>query len=290
MSKDKARLGRGLDAIFGENVNSVLEDIQKGTSDLYVSSKTDIPLDEIRMNPYQPRKHFDDGKIEELAQSIREHGVFTPVLVRQSKHGYELIAGERRVRASRVAGRDTIPAIIMTFNDDEMLEISLIENIQREDLNVIEEATAYSKMTQRFGYTQEDLAKRVGKSREHISNTLRLLRLPQVVQQMVSDNKLQMGHVRPLITLNDDKEIIEAAKKAVNLGLSVRAVEKMVKKPSDKEPKKEVGIDFSYARKLLESKVQSKVVIDDSKITIVYYGIEDLNRILEALDVLEKED
>ena len=145
-------------------------------------------------------------------------------------------------------------------------------------------------MTQRFGYTQEDLAKRVGKSREHISNTLRLLRLPQVVQQMVSDNKLQMGHVRPLITLNDDKEIIEAAKKAVNLGLSVRAVEKMVKKPSDKDSKKEVSIDFSYARKLLESKVQSKVVIDDSKITIVYHGIEDLNRILEALDVLEKED
>lgn len=290
MSKEKARLGRGLDAIFGENVNSVLEDIQRGNSDLYVSAKTDIPLDEIRMNPYQPRQHFDEAKIEELAQSIREHGVFTPVLVRQGKHGYELIAGERRVRASRVAGRNTIPAIIMTFTDDEMLEISLIENIQREDLNVIEEATAYSKMVQRFGYTQDDLAKRVGKSREHIANTLRLLRLPQVVQQMVSDNKLQMGHVRPLITLNDDKEIIEAAKKAVNLGLSVRAVEQMVKKPSEKETKKEVSTDFSYVRKLLEAKVQSKVSIDDSKITITYHGISDLNRILEALDVLEKED
>ena len=178
----------------------------------------------------------------------------------------------------------------MTFTDDEMLEISLIENIQREDLNVIEEAAAYSKMVQRFGYTQDDLAKRVGKSREHIANTLRLLRLPQVVQQMVSDNKLQMGHVRPLITLNDDKEIIEAAKKAVNLGLSVRAVEQMVKKPSEKETKKEVSTDFSYVRKLLEAKVQSKVSIDDSKITITYHGISDLNRILEALDVLEKED
>ena len=290
MSKDKTRLGRGLGAIFGEDVNSVLEDIQRGASDLYVSAKTDIPLAEIRMNPYQPRQHFDESKIEELAQSIREHGVFTPILVRQSKHGYELIAGERRVRASKVAGKETIPAIIMAFNDDEMLEISLIENIQREDLNIIEEATAYSKMIQRFGYTQEDLSKRVGKSREHIANTLRLLRLPQVVQQMVSDNKLQMGHVRPLITLNDDKEIIEAAKKAVNLGLSVRAVEQMVKKPSEKPTKKEVSTDFSYARKLLESKVQSKVTIDDSKITIAYHGIADLNRILEALDVLENED
>ncbi len=290
MSKDKTRLGRGLGAIFGEDVNSVLEDIQRGASDLYVSAKSDIPLVEIRMNPYQPRQHFDEGKIEELAQSIREHGVFTPILVRQSKHGYELIAGERRVRASKSAGRETIPAIIMSFNDDEMLEISLIENIQREDLNIIEEATAYSKMIQRFGYTQEDLSKRVGKSREHIANTLRLLRLPQVVQQMVSDGKLQMGHVRPLITLNDDKEIIEAAKKAVNLGLSVRAVEQMVKKPKEKPTKKEVSTDFSYVRKLLEAKIQSKVSIDDSKITISYHGIADLNRILEALDVLENEN
>lgn len=289
MSEKKNRLGKGLDAIFGDDVSSVLEDIQKGNSSINVMGRMEVEVSKVRTNPYQPRKNFDQQKIDELAQSIAEHGVFTPILVRESLGGYELIAGERRLRATKKAGLEKIPAIIMTFTDEEMMEISLIENIQREDLNVIEEAMAFFKMIERFNYTQEELGKRVGKSREYIANILRLLKLPNEIQQMVVDKKLTMGHVRPLITLGSEKEMLEVAKKAANLGMSVRAVESMLKKPESKpkvEPDKK---RFSYARRLLESKVQSKVSIDEQRITIKYFGDADLNRILEALGVIEEE-
>ena len=160
------RLGKGLDAIFGENLESVLEEIQSGGSD---HPQTEIELKEIRPNPYQPRKVFDESKIQELAQSIREHGVFTPVLVRKSLQGYELIAGERRVRASKEAKKTTIPAIILEFTEEQMMEISLLENIQREDLNAIEEANAYQRLVERMGYTQEQLAEQLSVSRQAIS-------------------------------------------------------------------------------------------------------------------------
>ena len=193
MKKDEARLGKGLGAIFGDDLSNVIEEIQQGDE----SRQSEIKLSEIRPNPYQPRKIFDDEKIGELAQSIKEHGVFTPVLLRKSVKGYELIAGERRVRASKKAGLKTIPAIVMEFTEEQMMEISLLENIQREDLNAIEEAQAYQRLIERLDYTQEKLAQRVGKSREHITNTLRLLKLPKSVQHLVTENKLSMGHVRP---------------------------------------------------------------------------------------------
>ena len=180
----------------------MIEEIQQGDE----SRQSEIKLSEIRPNPYQPRKIFDDEKIGELAQSIKEHGVFTPVLLRKSVKGYELIAGERRVRASKKAGLKTIPAIVMEFTEEQMMEISLLENIQREDLNAIEEAQAYQRLIERLDYTQEKLAQRVGKSREHITNTLRLLKLPKSVQQLVTENKLSMGHVRPLVTIEDEGE------------------------------------------------------------------------------------
>ena len=183
--KSEARLGKGLAAIFGEDVSDVLEDIQQGKSDTHVSGRFEVPVDQVRPNPYQPRKTFDEQRLKELAQSIQQHGVFTPILVKKSVGGYELIAGERRLRASKMAGLENIPAIEMEFDDQQMMEIALLENIQREDLNVIEEAKAYEKMIGKLGYTQEELARRIGKSREHVANTLRLLRLPQKIQEYV---------------------------------------------------------------------------------------------------------
>ena len=144
--KSEARLGKGLAAIFGEDVSDVLEDIQQGKSDTHVSGRFEVPVDQVRPNPYQPRKTFDEQRLKELAQSIQQHGVFTPILVKKSVGGYELIAGERRLRASKMAGLENIPAIEMEFDDQQMMEIALLENIQREDLNVIEEAKAYEKM------------------------------------------------------------------------------------------------------------------------------------------------
>ena len=181
--KKKAGLGgRGLNAIFGSDVEKVLDDIQNNALDAPGRREVEIPIAEIRKNPYQPRKEFDEKALRELADSIKLHGIFTPLLVRQSVQGYELIAGERRLRAAKLAGLQRVPAIAVDFTDEDMMEISLLENIQRENLNPIEEAAAYEALIRRLGYTQEKLAERVGKSREYCANMLRLLKLPQPVQ------------------------------------------------------------------------------------------------------------
>ena len=289
MKKDESRLGKGLGAIFGEDLSNVIEEIQQGDD----SRQSEIKLSEIRSNPYQPRKIFDDGKIEELAQSIREHGVFTPILVRRSVKGYELIAGERRVRASKKAGLKTIPAIVMEFTEEQMMEISLLENIQREDLNAIEEAQAYQRLIDRLGYTQEKLAQRVGKSREHITNTMRLLRLPKSVQQLVIDNKLSMGHVRPLVTIEDEGEAYDLAMQIAEEGLSVREVEKRVKerhdKPKAKPVRKKEDPNLLYVEEIMQNRLQTRVKVDKKQIVTQYSGTEDLNRILELIHCLEEE-
>ena len=289
MKKDESRLGKGLGAIFGEDLSNVIEEIQQGDD----SRQSEIKLSEIRSNPYQPRKIFDDGKIEELAQSIREHGVFTPILVRRSVKGYELIAGERRVRASKKAGLKTIPAIVMEFTEEQMMEISLLENIQREDLNAIEEAQAYQRLIDRLGYTQEKLAQRVGKSREHITNTMRLLRLPKSVQQLVIDNKLSMGHVRPLVTIEDEGEAYDLAMQIAEEGLSVREVEKRVKerhdKPKAKPVRKKEDPNLLYVEEIMQNRLQTRVKVDKKQIVIQYSGTEDLDRILELIHCLEEE-
>ena len=289
MKKDESRLGKGLGAIFGEDLSNVIEEIQQGDD----SRQSEIKLSEIRSNPYQPRKIFDDGKIEELAQSIREHGVFTPILVRRSVKGYELIAGERRVRASKKAGLKTIPAIVMEFTEEQMMEISLLENIQREDLNAIEEAQAYQRLIDRLGYTQEKLAQRVGKSREHITNTMRLLRLPKSVQQLVIDNKLSMGHVRPLVTIEDEGEAYDLAMQIAEERLKVREVEKRVKerhdKPKAKPVRKKEDPNLLYVEEIMQNRLQTRVKVDKKQIVIQYSGTEDLNRILELIHCLEEE-
>ncbi len=286
---DKNRLGKGLGAIFGEDVSSVLEEIQKGTDGAY--PKEEIELSKIHPNPYQPRTTFDPEKIDELAQSIAQHGVFTPVLVRKAVSGYQLIAGERRVRAARQANLTSIPAIVMDFSEEEMMEISLVENIQRENLNVIEEANAYGMLIDRMNLTQEQLALKVGKSREHITNILRLRRLPQSVQDLVSEGKLTMGHVRPLITMKDDAQIEALAKRIVKENLSVRAVEALTKvkvEPVEETPKNKK--DYRYVTGLLQTKLQSKVKVDEGKIVIPFADDDELNRILEILGCLEEEN
>ena len=290
-TRDTNRLGKGLNSIFGQDVSKVLEDIQNGDVKTEKQEQTKINIDQIRPNPYQPRKVFDDTALQELSQSIKQHGVFTPILVKKSIQGYDLIAGERRLRASKLAGMSDIPAIIVDLNDQEMMEIALLENIQRENLNGIEEAKAYEQLIQRLNYTQEQLANRVGKSREHITNTLRLLKLPEDVQEYVVQKKLSMGHVRALIGLKDENMIRKIAKQAIDQGLSVRKIEQLVKDlQHKKEPEKqeEENIFIKEAKNKLEEYFQTSVKVSEHSISIHYENEEDMNRILELLNLIEE--
>ena len=291
-TKDTSRLGKGLNSIFGQDVSKVLEDIQNGDVKTEKQEQIKISVDQIRPNPYQPRKVFDDAALQELSQSIKQHGVFTPILVKKSIQGYDLIAGERRLRASKLAGMEDIPAIVVDLNDQEMMEIALLENIQRENLNGIEEAKAYEQLIQRLNYTQEQLANRVGKSREHITNTLRLLKLPEDVQEYVVQKKLSMGHVRALLGLKEEDTIRKIAKQAIEQGLSVRKVEQLVKDlQHKKEPEKpiEENIFLKEAKNKLEEYFQTSVKVSEHTISIHYENDEDMNRILELLNLIEEE-
>ena len=287
-NKDSSRLGRGLDSLFGQqNVTDILEDIENGKDQ---RSQLMIPVSEIRPNPYQPRKIFNKEALEELSLSIQQHGVFTPILVKKSISGYELITGERRWRASKMANLEEIPAIVVDFDDQQMMEVALLENVQREDLNVIEEAKAYEQLIQRLNYTQEQLAHRIGKSREHITNTLRLLRLPEEVQEKVTSKQLSMGHARALLGLKDEELMKKIAKQTIQQGLSVRKVEQLVKAQSQKkeEPKQEESVFVKDAKCKLEEYFQTSVHIVTHNISIHYENEEDLNRILELLNLVEE--
>jgi len=285
----KAHLGKGLGAIFGADINGVIEEIQQGKVDIG-GWKNEILVSEIRPNPYQPRKEFDLAKINELADSIKVHGVFQPILVRKSVSGYDLVAGERRLRASKIAGLEKIPAIITEFNDEQMMEISLLENIQRENLNVVEESIAYQRLIDNIGYTQAELAKQIGKSRTYITNTLRLLKLPEEVLELLKEDKLQMGHARCLITIEDEDKTIALAKEIVAKHLSVRDAERLAKnsisKPTKANAKPKDGFIINLENSL-KSKLQTNVEISSKSIKINYSDINDLNRILEILDCLE---
>ncbi len=287
--------GRGLNAIFGSDVEKVLDDIQNNALDAPGRREVELPIAQIRANPYQPRKEFDDKALRELADSIKLHGIFTPLLVRQSVQGYELIAGERRLRAAKIAGLERVPAIAVDFSDEDMMEISLLENIQRENLNPIEEAAAYEALIRRLGYTQEKLAERVGKSREYCANMLRLLKLPQPVQEMVTTKKLTMGHVRPLLALDDEDDIFDAAEKIRRDKMSVREVERYVKeltgdkkkakkapKPSDKDPL------IRDLENRMSRKLGTQVTVGGKAITIRFSDTPDLNRILDILGMIEE--
>lgn len=292
MAQEK-HLGRGLNAIFGQNVEQFLDDIQNNATEVPGRREIEINISEIRPNPYQPRKEFEPKALQELADSIKTHGIFTPLLVRKSVSGYDLIAGERRLRAAKLAGLTQVPAIAVDFTEEQMMEISILENVQREDLNPIEEAAAYESLVRKLGYTQEKLAQRVGKSREYCANMMRLLKLPSEVQQLVIEKKLTNGHVRPLLSLEDDDAIYDAAMKIVHDKMSVRDVEKYVKelngkapKPVKAEKKKDPMIRDIEAR--MSSKLGTEVEIQTKKISISFSDTDDLNRILEILGCLEE--
>lgn len=294
-TKKTKKLGKGLDAIFndasqGGNLQSVIDAIEKKAPQL---SQILIPLKEIRPNPYQPRKHFDQEKLNELAQSIKEHGIFQPLILKQSIKGYDIVAGERRFRAATIVGLEEVPAIIVDFTDQQMMEIALLENIQREDLNAIEEAQAYKSMMDKLKLTQDELSKRVGKSRAHVANTVRLLKMPKKLQDYVLEGKLTMGHIKPLITIDNDKAL-EIANKAIEQELSVRQVEDIVKgvklqdarkaKPKEEKPK-----EYVYVEGLLRKKYRTKIKVAENAITIKYTDTKDLNRILELMGVIEED-
>ena len=285
----KSALGQGLDSIFGQDVTKLIDDIESSNE----HSSTQIDIAVIRPNPYQPRKTFDEKALNELCQSIQEHGIFTPLLLRKSLQGYEIIAGERRYRAALKAGLTEVPAIVVDFNDQQMMEVAILENVQREDLNPIEEANAYKNLMDKLGYTQEVLAQRVGKSREYCANMMRLLKLPSDVQELVSEGKLTMGHVRPLITLENEEEISELANKIIKDKMSVREVESYLKEmKNDSAPKRKIErVQDPYIKDVennMMERLQTKVEIANKKIVIKYTNNEDLNRILELLNCIEE--
>ena len=288
MENKKRALGRGLEDLFNSE-NLDYASVEKKIYDSATNEEiVEIDLNELRPNPYQPRKVFDEEALNELALSIKEHGVFQPIIVKKSIKGYDIIAGERRFRASKLVGLEKIPAIVRDFTDDQMMEIALLENLQRENLSAIEEANAYKSLIEHLSITQDDLSRRVGKSRSHITNILGLLRLPKVVQDMVSSNRITMGHARALSKLSDDDEIIELANKIVDDKLVVRDIENITS--SDNVVKKvrinkKSSNEFKYVEDLLRDKFDTKVKVKGKKIEIAFNDSSDLNRILEILDI-----
>lgn len=277
----------GLGTVFGHDIDDILDEIN-GKSTL---GSTSIKVSEIRPNPYQPRTTFDQASLEELAESIKEHGLFTPLLVRKAVNGYELIAGERRLRAAKIAKQIEVPCIVKEFDDKGMMEISILENIQREDLSPIDEAKAYDQLQQKMNYTQDLLAKRVGKSRTYITNTLRLLKLPSKVQEFVHKDKISYGHARALLGIDDEDKIILLAKRIIDEGLSVREIEKIVsdaKSPNTKtKPKSTLNAFLVNVKNNMEQKLATRVDVKNDRIVIHYKSNKDLNRILEKINCLE---
>ena len=289
MDNKKRALGRGLESLF----NNESIDFATIEKNIYETATTEeiieIPIEELRPNPYQPRKVFDEEALNELADSIKEYGVFQPIIVKKSIKGYEIVAGERRYRASKIAGLTKIPAIIRQFTDEQMMEIALLENLQRENLSAIEEANAYRTLVERLNITQDVLAKRIGKSRSHVTNMLGLLRLPLEVQDLVNKNELSMGHARVLSKLENQEEIKALANRVVSEKMPVRDLEELA---SGKTFTKKVKIartpktnEYKYVEDLLREKLDTKVRIKDKKIEITFTNTADLNRILEILEV-----
>ena len=290
-STKRRALGRGLEELF----SSEQIDFQKLENKIIEETKKDeivnINLDDLRANPYQPRKYFDEEKLSELAESIKEFGVVQPIIVKKTIKGYEIIAGERRSRAAKIAGLTSIPAIIRDFNDEEMMQIALLENLQREDLNSIEEATAYKKLIDTLGITQDVLASKLGKSRSHVTNMLGLLVLPSEVKDLIVQNRISMSHARILSKMEDKEEILSLADKIVNEELNVRKLEELAGNPEtvkrNKIKKHERSTEFKYLEDSLCEKLGTKVKIKNNKLEIKFVNINDLNRILEILNISE---
>lgn len=279
MAPKKSPLGKGLGAL--------IPDLDIGASQNGVE---EIDINDIEPNAEQPRKKFDEEKLQQLADSIKEHGIVQPVIVKREGQTYRLIAGERRWRAARQAGLKTIPAIEKEFTEREIMEISLIENLQREDLNPIEEAEAYARLVKEFKMTQDDIAERIGKSRPAVANILRLLNLDDRVKEYVMDGVLSEGHARCLITVSNKEIQYEIAKKVIDGNLNVRQTEKLVKSMAGK--KKRIirtvqPLFIADAQERLKNALGTKVTVSHGrkkgKIEIEYYTLDDLERIMDIL-------
>ena len=282
-TKKHGGLGRGIEALFEDEPQ--IEDNEEEIQDLNLS--------DIRPNPYQPRKNFDDKSLKELADSIKENGVFQPIIVRKSVKGYEIIAGERRFRASKLAKKTTIPAIVRDFSESQMMEVAVLENLQREDLTPLEEAQAYEMLQKNLGLTQEEVSKRMGKSRPYIANYLRLLTLPNKTKHLLQHGVLSMGQARTLLGLKNKDKIDEVAKQVVKEGMPVRKVEALVANLNSKKPRKKTVHKSPFIRATehqLADKLGSTVNISASKkgsghLSIGFSSTEELNRILDVLGV-----
>ncbi len=288
MEQKKKALGKGLEELFSSEVldfdtfeSNIMETAEE-------NDIMEIPVSEIRPNPYQPRKTFNEDALNELALSIKNYGVFQPIIVKKGLRGYDLIAGERRLRASKIAGLSTIPAIVKEFTDDEMREISLLENIQRENLTAIELAWAYKGIIDNLDIRQEDLAQKIGKSRSHVTNTLGLLNLPKSVQEMILNGDISMGHARVLSKMNDDDEVIKLADRIVNENMSVHELENISKNDNIKKrmpvSKRVSTYNYSHVEDGLRDLLGTNVKINDKKISIYFENVNDLNRILEIMN------
>jgi ParB family chromosome partitioning protein len=278
---NRLALGRGLDAHIPTKPEAATG-----------RQVVDLPLEKISPNPNQPRQQFDDTKLQELAASIREKGVLQPILVKSSGDGYQIIAGERRFRASKYAGLAAIPAIVTDHaSKSDELEWALIENLQRDDLNILEEAGGYKRLAEAFGYTQQDIATKVGKDRSSVANTLRLLSLPDIVQTKIREGQLSAGHARALLALELTHEQVRFAKRIVAEKLSVRKVEELIygrkkrvlsrAKPRSAEleaVEQKLRLKYGATIHVTESRKRGRIIFD-------YYGNDDLNRLLDAMGI-----
>lgn len=283
------------------------QDVNK-ESDHTAEEKPDlmIAINKISVNKNQPRKQFDEEALAELAASIKEHGVIQPLVVVQRGAKYQIVAGERRYRAAKMAGISEVPVIIRDLSDEEIMEISLIENLQREDLNPIEEAIAYQKLMKQFNMTQDQLSQKVSKSRTLIANTVRLLKLDDVIQQMVIDRRISSGHARALLGLEDQLDIYDTAQKVINEALSVRQTEDLVRlinekknkpviEPDHEEDNEQINLIYAKYEETLRDLIGTKVNIkrkknQKGKIEIEYYNLDDLDRIFALLGTLNKQE
>lgn len=282
-------LGKGLEELFNSEPIDYTKVEEKIVNETPKEEIQQIPIRDLRANPYQPRKVFDEEALEELASSIKEHGVFQPIIVKKSIKGYEIIAGERRVKASTLAGLEEIPAIIRDFTDAEMMEIALLENLQRENLTSIEEATAYKNLQESLNLTQEELAKKLGKSRSHITNMLGLLKLPEETRSLINNHKMSMGHARVLSKLDDKYQIKELTDKIITEGISVRELENITSKNEEYTRRNKItrrspkSNEYTYLEDNLNEKLGTKVKIKNNKIEISFTNTNDLNRLLEIM-------
>ncbi|MBR6329453.1 MAG: ParB/RepB/Spo0J family partition protein [Lachnospiraceae bacterium] len=296
MAVKKKGLGKGLDAMIPKSIPTQADErsVAKGAA-------VQVPIQKVEPNRQQPRKKFDEEALAELTESVKEHGVIFPLLVQDRGDHYEIIAGERRWRAARAAGLKEVPVNIQDFSEQKIVEVSLIENIQREDLNDIEEAMAYKRLMTEFGLKQDEVAKRVGKNRSTVANSVRLLNLEQEIQNMLIEGEITSGHARALLTIDDSEKRLAIAKKIAEEKLSVRDIEKLVKNPDSLEPKKKPApkpdvLDLIYRdwANNLTQKFSARVSINakdatKGKIEIEYFSKEELDNLLELLASVKTE-